>query len=175
MCGPISFQCSKQTPNPGQKKTKWVEFFDHDDFYLLRQKMGSLNSSSKTNRLDEGCLIAYYMLKTLINEVSYKSETRSQKPPQINYPHETLFLYSNLINANVFNRQKMSLLLTLPTKNLSEKNDTVCYDVSRIQYSRCCPGLVPYIKIYITSLNGLLTPFTTGPVIIRLHFIRTRN
>lgn len=157
----------------------WSKFFDNDSFYELQHAFTNVSrgtwrktSSYRQMFRDRGSLIIYYMLKTLFTELPLRERISALAPPQVNFPHDSFFIYSDIVRPLTFNESQMPLLALIQPKLDSDRNTVIRQEVKNITYSRCNAGKVSHIRIYIASTAGSLVPFMLGPVIVQLHFIQ---
>lgn len=159
-----------------QTSKKWSSFFKEPTFSELADffPADEVPQYRKYRQLfrDNGSLIAYYMIYTLITELPLREKILAATPPQVNFPYDTFFIYSDIVKPQTFNESHMPLLTLLQPKLDSDRNTIIRQEVKNITYSPCVSGVVPCIRIYIASTNASLVPFMLGPVIVQLHFIQ---
>lgn len=159
---------------------RWSSYFNNPSFFELLKVYENFHTQgeqrlTKTYRQrfrDRGSLIIYYMIKTLINELPLGRVMSASTPPQVNFPYDSFFIYSDIAKPIAVNESHMPLLALIQAKLESDGNTTIRQELQHISYIPCVSGVVPHIRIYIASTAGTLIPFMLGPVIVQLHFIQ---
>lgn len=179
------FTLNNETTDLWPINTKWVSFINKDDFINFVQKIERIskegiftdnkptyfNSRSKNKILqNRGTIIAYYILKKLFRETPRGQNIHTTIPPNIYFPNNTLFIYSNIIDHTLMNETSLPLLAVIqPSKESGFHTEKVV----NVQYRKCIKSNgVNTIRFYISSLLGTPVKFLRGPIILQLRFQR---
>lgn len=150
------------------EETRWVKYFPIEAF----NKVLEIYNTKPAKIREMGTIIVYFMIKTLCNELPLTTTCTSTAPTQLNFPHESLFVYTDIIDTCIFNESQMPLLQTIQTKTESSNDDVITWEPRNKIFKPCVIGSIPKIRIYIASTEGSLIPFMVGPVVVQLLFIQ---
>jgi hypothetical protein len=171
--------------------SKWEKYFDCQEFYELVQQIETLHSQtqplykqighrskgqtfhSAADTRFKGSVVAYFMMKTLVEEQLMGRTLYADIPPHMNYPNDTFLIYSDIVKPELFNNLHAPLLGMLIVDGAH--GEIQRHEVSNIHYKYLTSNQISSIKIMITSILGRPIPFQRGPVFIQLHLIRARQ
>jgi hypothetical protein len=162
-------------------QTPWKSYFRTEEFDKLVKVFDEeyANPTVSINQVpyknvfrEKGSLIAYFMLKTLLTELPLTKKVFTTAPAQINFPYETFFIYTDVIQPQLFNDTEMKLLEIIHANLESNKNDVIGWEPRNRNYKPCIKGMISHLHIHFASTDGRNIPFMLGPVIVQLHFIQ---
>lgn len=114
-------------------------------------------------------LICISIIRKFVKEQLLLKPYFSKMPGSIN-PFEMMFLYSNLVKPEPFNSVMSRLLAVVKTDGNPGKMSTFAPFI--IQYKKLEKMDISNFKVLIASDRGEPVPFTRGPVVLTLHFVR---
>lgn len=103
-------------------------------------------------------------------DVEYAAEiNRSQNPPDINAGFTSLYVYSSVVSPRHVGDSLVPLLRTVPITE-SERNSTVFFEFSNVQYSPVSNTSTDLIEVDIRRDDGERVSFRSGKVVLTVRF-----
>lgn len=165
--------------------TKWETYFEN--FKIFRNRLESIdgekfftqNPYKETIRgafSKRGTALFYFMLKTLLDETNNDNKLKATTPPNMSYENDVFYVYTDIINPHTINETTMPLLaITQADLSANGENRNIKKEILNVQYRNCISHpQINNIRIYTATLMGNKCKFMRGPVIVELHFQRTR-
>jgi hypothetical protein len=153
------------------KETRWAKYFPMKTFNNMLDIYRHISIDNPEPKFREmGTFIIYFMIKTLCDELPLMTPYTSTVPTQLNFPYDTLFIYTDIIETCIFNESQMPLLQIMQSKTESSRDDVITWEPRNKIFKPCVVGSIPKIRIYIASTEGSLVPFMLGPVVVQLLF-----
>lgn len=84
-----------------------------------------------------------------------------------------LYLYTNIVHTTIVGDSEVPLLRVVPLKPRKASQNHIFQSFQHIQYHPVIKSQTDVIEINIRRDNGVLVPFSSGKVILTLHFKKT--